>query len=141
MGLLGAVLSVHLFGMVMWIGGLFAALLALGAARAGDSIADRELQSKLARRAMRALAHPGAAIMVLTGVWMIFIYPQWIKEGWLHIKLTLVVVLIILDLIILKRLGQVRQREIAPGTARAWHGVIWILFIAIVLLAVFKPMQ
>lgn len=122
------VLAFHLLGMVLWIGGLFAALLALSAA-----------QPALARRGLRTLAHPGAAVTVVAGILLVWVNPVWMRQGWLHAKLALVVVLIVLDLVMTRALRTGAPGPPDAGRVRLWHSTVGIVFVVILFLAVLKP--
>jgi uncharacterized membrane protein len=47
---------------------------------------------------LKGLAHPGAAVMVISGIIMIGENPHYLREHWLQAKLLLVALLVILDL-------------------------------------------
>lgn len=144
---LDVVLALHLLGMVMWMAGLFAAQLALAAGASRQLPAEpdghapdaAEDHARWARRALRRLAHPGAAVTVVFGVVLIGLHPQWMRQGWLHVKLLLVVLLIVLDLVMTVRTGRAGRNPIEAGSVRRWHAFTWLLLAGIVFLAVLKP--
>ncbi|MGH9518989.1 MAG: hypothetical protein ACRD2D_05040 [Terriglobales bacterium] len=125
-GAVAWVLVFHMIGMVMWIGGLFLAMAAAGAGAA-----------ELAQRGLRRFAHPGAALMIITGALMMVLLPFVRDAMWLHVKLLLVLLLIVADLLVTARL-----RKSAPASrARlgVYHSAIGILFLGILILALVKP--
>ncbi len=134
----------HLIGMVFWIGGLLMAtqiLRADAAPETGPAVHDANLQ--LANRSLRAYAHPGAAIMVVTGVAMAVLlqreFHMLMREGWFHAKLLLVVVLIVFDLLLTRK---VRNLAVVPAQrqqAGMYHGIISALFLAILVLVILQP--
>lgn len=131
------ILTLHLAAMVLWIGGLF---MALAAAQPGAAEpAARAERARLAQKAMRRLAHPGAALMVVTGALMMYLVPGVALATWLHAKLTLVLILIVFDLALTFRLRQMPDREPTPGQLGLFHGAIGLLFALILILAVVRP--
>ena len=133
----------HLAGMVFWLGGLFMAVSAArpalsvaGSTASGPSAVER---ARLARKGLRSLAHPGAAIMVLSGASLIYLLPGVETAGWLQAKLTLVVVLIAVDLVLTFRLRRMPERELSAGQLAMFRGAIVVLFLLILILAVVKP--
>lgn len=122
----GWVLVLHLIGMVMWIGGLFMAMAAAGSGAPA-----------LAQKGLRRFAHPGAALMILTGGLMMFLLPYVRDAMWLHVKLLLVLLLIGADLMVTSRLKQ----EAPPSRARLGflHSAVGLLFLGILILALVKP--
>lgn len=125
-GAVGWVLVFHLIGMVMWIGGLF---MAMAAATSGAA--------ELAQKGLRRFAHPGAALMIITGALMMVLMPFVRDAMWLHVKLALVLLLIVVDLLVTARL----RKGAAPGRMRLgmYHSAVGILFLGILILALVKP--
>jgi putative membrane protein len=89
----------HALGVVLWAGGLIAlgtALVAIGRARAGEGAAALSAATATAR-----LMDIGAALAIVCGMWVIVgtkaaLGAQWaLKQPWMHIKLTLVVVVLL----------------------------------------------
>lgn len=134
---IGWVLVFHLAGMVMWIGGLFLALAAAGAP--GDAPDARVQRARLAQKGMRSFAHPGAALVILSGGLLLVLAPGAAQAGWLHAKLMMVVVLIAADLVLTFRLRRMPDHEPSPGQLGTYHGVISLLFLLILALALVKP--
>jgi protoporphyrinogen IX oxidase len=138
---LGWALAAHIVGLVFWIGGLLAATQALAGRSRESSAEARAVLASLARKLLKSLAHPGAALTVIAGVAMLRIRPADLQQGWLHVKLMLVLVLMAADLLMTVRVRAVQdgRAEIGAGRARLEHGVIALLLLAIVILAVIKP--
>ncbi|HXJ96769.1 MAG TPA: CopD family protein [Terriglobia bacterium] len=134
-------LVAHIAGIVLWVGGLLAACHLLSGRERETAI---EVQGSLARRArelLKALAHPGAAITVAASIALLLSKPTDLQQVWLHIKLTLVVILIAADLLLTVGVHGLVSRgtAISAGRLRLTRGVIVLLFLAIVFLAVVKP--
>lgn len=135
------VLVAHIAGIVFWVGGLLAASQVLAGRERETSPEARVALARLAGRLLKALAHPGAAITVLAGIVILGIKPEDFQRGWLHAKLGLVVILIAADLLLTVSVRALVGRgiEIPARRVRLTHGVIALLFLAIVILAVVKP--
>jgi len=90
-------------------------------------------------------AVPGAVLTLATGFGMLALEPAgWFHTaGWLHFKLDLVFILVVLHAVTLvkhRRLARQRaDQEIRRGFYAASHGVIGLLLIAIIVLAVVRP--
>lgn len=131
------VLVFHLFGMVLWIGGLFLALAAASAR--SDDVAARAQRARLAQKGMRQFAHPGAALMILSGALLMYLLPGVRMAPWLHAKLALVVVLIVFDLLLTFRLRRMPDHEPSPSQLGMFRGVVGVLFVLILILVLVRP--
>jgi uncharacterized membrane protein SirB2 len=92
---------------------------------------------------LKGLAHPGAAVMVISGVILIGENLPYLREHWLQEKLLLVALLVILDLRVYFRTtaflagrAELRRRE-----CMALHGGISLVFFAILILVLLKPFR
>jgi uncharacterized membrane protein SirB2 len=90
---------------------------------------------------LKGLAHPGAALMVISGIIMIGENPHYLREHWLQAKLLLVALQFILDLRVYFRTTaflagrvELRRRE-----CMALHGGISLVFFGILILVLLKP--
>src|SRR5208283_2934074 len=88
----------HIIGLVFWLGSLLVVTQILAIHTGETSSETRATLGRLESKLLRGLAHPGAAIMVITGSVLLSLNPSYLREHWLHAKLLLVVVLIALDL-------------------------------------------
>src|ERR1039458_9477414 len=88
----------HVIGLVFWLGGLLVETHTLAIHTEEDSPETRAALGRLESKLLRGLAHPGAAIMVITGFILVGHDPNLLQQHWLHAKLLLVVILIALDL-------------------------------------------
>lgn len=133
-------LVAHIVGVILWMGGLLIATQLL--ARLGQASEEaRATLARLARKTLKSVAHPGAAVAVLAGIAMVVIQPAYLGQAWLHIKFALVVILIALDLLVTVRFRAYEKggAEIRPRQARLAHASIALLFLAIAMVAVLKP--
>jgi len=131
----------HLIGLVFWLGSLLAVTHIMAAEAGEDLPAVRARLRRLASKLMRGLAHPGAAIMIITGVLLVAQNPHYLRQHWLHAKLLLVAVLIGLDLRVYKRAGALGGDKAGPTRREctAYHGAISLVFFLILILVLLKP--
>lgn len=131
----------HLIGLVFWLGSLLVVTHVLAVHTEEPSLEGRAALGRLEMKLFRGLAHPGAALMVITGIILIAENPRYLLEHWLHAKLLLVIVLITLDLRLYFRskaflAGKIELRR---GECMALHGTIALVFFAILILVLLKP--
>jgi len=137
----GWILVFHLTGLVFWLGSLLVVTHIL-AFHSEEPFAEvREALGRLEVKLLKGLAHPGAAVMVISGILLIGGNPHYLHERWLQAKLVLVALLIILDLRVYFRARaflagsvELRRRE-----CMALHGAISLVFFAILILILLKP--
>ena len=87
-------LVAHVFGFVLWIGGLLSSTAALGKHAKASAPEVREALARAARSSLRGLADPGATVAILAGIFLISTNSHYfLRAPWLHVKLTFVVLL------------------------------------------------
>jgi putative membrane protein len=135
------ILVFHLTGLVFWLGSLLVVTHILAIHTEEPSTEGRAALGRLEMRLLKGLAHPGAALMVITGITLIVENPHYLREHWLHAKLLLVIFLIILDLRVYFRIKaflagriELRRRE-----CMVLHGAISLVFFGILILVLLKP--
>ncbi len=137
---LGWTLVFHIIGIVMWIGGLLAVTQIMAQSAAATEPAAREAYASMARRALNALAHAGLVLTVGSGVILLFLIPPAMRmAAWLHIKLTLVVLLIGLDIWLARMVNRMPAKMPARGRAGMMHGLFASLFFVILILVLLQP--
>ncbi len=110
-----ALVATHLVANVVWIGALLSVALLVGRA---PWMADPAEVGMLARRLYARLAVPAFLGSVATGLARILLNPQaYVHLAWLHAKLALAVVVVVLHFII-----GARAEKVASGNARAGRG-------------------
>jgi uncharacterized membrane protein len=136
------ILVFHLIGLVFWLGSLLVVTHVLAIHAEEPSTAARAALGRLEMTLFKGLAHPGAALMVITGVILIAEHPHYLREHWLHAKLLLVALLVVLDLRVYFRTTaflagrvELRRRE-----CMALHGAISLVFFGILILVLLKPL-
>src|ERR1700688_4416208 len=126
--------------MVIWIAGLFyLPRLLVYHADAGHGISVERF--RVMERRLFILMSVGATATVLLGMAMIVAAPAYLKMGWLHVKLTLVLLLIGYHLLCFKFVRDFAhdRRTHTAKWFRAFNEVPSLLLVGIVILAVVKP--
>ena len=131
----------HIIGLVFWLGSLLVVTQVLAIHAEEPSPETRATLGRVESKLLRGLAHPGAAIMVITGMMLLVQEPGYLQQNWLHIKLLLVAILIALDLRLTFRARAFQQGrvELSRRECLALHGAISFVFLAIVILVLVKP--
>jgi putative membrane protein len=120
-------LVVHVFGIVLWIGGLLmtAALLVQHAKEAAPEA--RAALTRMEKKSLRMMADPGALLTVAAGITLIFTNKSYyLHATWLHFKLVFVVILIGLHGYI-----GVTAKSVQMGKRQMTAGQAWLLFAAV----------
>ena len=133
----------HLISMVTWFAGLFyLPRLFVYHAMSDDKISIERFKV-MERKLYYGITMPSMIITLLLGFWMLYDYAWavWGKMGWLHVKLTLLAILVGYHFYCGKLLKDFKND-------RNTHSHVWyrwfneapvIVLIAVVLLAVMKP--
>jgi putative membrane protein len=131
----------HIIGLVFWLGSLLVVTQILALHTEEASSETRATLGRLESKLLRGLAHPGAAIMVITGIVLVSREPSYLREHWLHAKLLLVVVLIALDLRLTFRVRALQQGKahLSRRECTILHGAISLVFLVILILVMIKP--
>ncbi len=130
-------LVVHILALVFWIGGLLIATTLLAQHTQETSPEVRQALGRLETKILRAMANPGALLSVLTGVLLISTNPSYyLRAGWLHAKLVLVVVLIGLHWVVYSRTKAfvAGRIELQRRDCLTLHGAIALIFLGILIL-------
>jgi putative membrane protein len=134
------ILAFHVFGVILWMGSLLvlSSLLGLVADEVGVS---KERFLVAARRLFDFSANGGAMATIGFGIWLIFLDPGVLRQGWLHIKLLLVVVIIVMHARLYRRINAL-EAEPSGANRREFamtHGILSALLLAILLLVFLRP--
>ncbi len=132
----------HIIFMVTWFAGLFyLPRLFVYHAAATDTIS-RERFKMMERKLYYYITTPGAVLTILFGLWMIsFNFHGYMSMQWLHIKLSLVILLILYHIYLGKLLNDFAKDRDQHSTTffRIINEIPAIFLMAIVILAVVKP--
>src|SRR5208283_2284949 len=116
----------HMIGLVFWVGSLLAVTHILAIHTQEASPEARATLGRVEAKLLKGLAHPGAAIMVITGFVLAAHNPNYLRQHWLHAKLLLVVIMVVLDLRLTfrARAFQEGKIELTRGECMGLHGAI-----------------
>ena len=131
----------HIIGLVFWLGGLLVVTHVVALHTEEPSAEGRAALGRLEAKLFRGMAHPGAALMVISGSILLFLHPSFLHQFWLQLKLALVVVMIGLDLRLYFRTrafiaGRIQMRR---KECMALHGAIALVFSLILILVLTRP--
>ena len=131
----------HIISVITWFAALFyLPRLFVYHAMAEDEIS-RERFKIMERKLYRGIMNPSAVVAIGLGIAILVVQPFWLLQGWLHIKLALVALLVIYHWYC----GRLLR---AFAEDRNHHTHIWyrwfnempvLILIAVVLLVVLKP--
>ncbi len=130
----------HVVAMVTWFAGLFyLPRLFVYHADAADWISVERF--RIMERRLFMLMSIGAIATVVLGIAMIVAAPAYLKMGWLQVKLTLVLLLIVYHLLCFKFLRDFAhdRRTHSAKWFRAFNEVPSLLLLGIIILAIVKP--
>ncbi|MHC4550891.1 MAG: CopD family protein [Planctomycetota bacterium] len=118
----------HLLGVVLYAGGLLALTRLLGHAVRYEAAASRADAYRTFKRMHVLVDWAGLVLMVGTGLWLLLADPlhkAYFKQGYFHLKLTCIVVLIVCDVLLTAKLFRLRGEGPQPGPNffRILHGV------------------
>jgi putative membrane protein len=133
-GMTAWTLVFHILGLVFWIGGLLIETNVLARHTQETSAEVRQALGRLEMRLLRAMADPGAALTLVTGIILIWTNPSYfLHAAWLHAKLALVVVLIGLHAVVRSRTKAfvAGRIELQRRDCMVLHGAISLIFLGI----------
>ncbi|WP_054890593.1 CopD family protein, partial [Pseudomonas sp. NBRC 111129] len=85
--------ALHIVSVVCWFAGLFyLPRLFVYHAQSQDSISQERFVT-MERKLYRGIMNPAMVATYVFGAWMLYLNPGWLSQGWLHAKLTLVILL------------------------------------------------
>ncbi|NND08545.1 MAG: protoporphyrinogen oxidase HemJ [Saprospiraceae bacterium] len=140
--------TLHIIGFVAWFAALFYLVrLFVYHAEAFDKVGDASTilarqYALMERRLFSMIATPAMVLTLIGGIGMLIINPGYFKLGWMHLKLTLVVLLIIYHHLCIPMMKKLQDGTLpmSPMRFRFFNEVPTILLVATVALAVFQSM-
>lgn len=125
--------ALHLIGVILW----FSSLLHVSRMVKTHSRAPGEAHptlSDIERRTQLFIGFPGAALTLITGVMMLAQNPGfYMKQGWMHGKLTLVIVAVVLEVLLFRAVRKWREAPGGIGLPLVLHILAGLIMIAIVI--------
>lgn len=134
----------HIVFVVAWFAGLFyLPRLFVYHVEAGEPVVRERL--KVMQRRLLAITHIGGVLAILFGLLTLGAFaqvnPGYLKQGWLHAKLALVVLLIGYHVMLVRLVAQFARDELRHSSRwlRLFNELPALLLIGIVLLVVLRP--
>lgn len=134
--------ALHIIFMVSWFAGLFYIVRLFiyhtEAQLKGET--ERKILSDqfkiMEKKLWWIITTPAMLLTVLFGVWMLILAPYYLEQGWMHIKLTFVVLLIVYHFITQKILLDVKNDRFkwTSNGLRVWNEVATLVLVAVVFL-------
>lgn len=149
-----ALLTLHIFGVTLWMGGAVVQYLFLTYSPAGGDTGKLQLRMQLTRRVYSMMIWHGMALIVISGVTIVFLFGlEWLRpRGFIHFKITLAALIILITYLgwrkfnIIRRLSETEnpdagQQQHLSETLHQWK--IYIILeltglACVVILGVFK---
>ena len=138
--------SLHLIFVITWFAGLFyiPRLFVYQIEAHHKSSPEKEILGKqlklMAKRLWTIITWPSAILATVFAIWLLILQPFWLQQGWMHVKLTFVFLLILYHLKTHQFYKQL-QKDVVRRTSnfmRLWNeGATFILF-SVVFLVILK---
>ena len=136
----------HIIGMVVWFAGLFYLVRLFIYHVEADGLSPeaqavlKPQYSLMEKRLANIITTPGMVVTVAMAIGLLVTNPGWLQQGWLHIKLAFVALLLAYHLFCYRLMGQLARGACtwSSGTLRAFNEAPTLLLVVIVMLAVFK---
>lgn len=136
----------HIIGVVVWFAGLFYLVRLFiyhVEAEQQPEPARSILKSQyelMERRLYDIITTPGMVVTVAMAIGLLYTQPEWLKQGWMHLKLGFVAVLLGYHYYCQRLMKQLAAGECRWGSKqlRAFNEAPTVLLLVIVLLVVFK---
>lgn len=133
--------ALHVVSMVAWMAGmLYLPRLFVYHVEAGAGSPQAKTFAVMEQRLLRLIMNPAMVVVWLTGLWLVYAGEHW-REGWLHAKVTLVLVMTGVHGLLAGS-----RRRLATGTDRRsarFYRILnegpTLLLIGIVVLVIVKP--
>lgn len=133
--------ALHIIAMVCWFAGLFYLPRLFVYHTMSKDEASRERFSVMERKLYRGIMTPAMIATLVFGIALLVLVPGWMSQGWMHAKLTLVVLLVGYHHVcgaMYKRLARGENKR-SHVFYRWFNEAPVLLLIAIVILVVVKP--
>ncbi|MHC4340774.1 MAG: CopD family protein [Planctomycetota bacterium] len=119
---------IHLLGLVVYVGGFLALTRWLGHAVRFETAQAREDAYRVLRRMHKFVDWGGLALMLIAGLWLLLADPMgklYLKQGYFHMKLFFVLVLLVCDAALSVKLFRMKGEGPQPGAVyfKVLHGL------------------
>ena len=138
--------ALHLIFVITWFAGLFyiPRLFVYQIEAFHKPSPEKEILGKqlklMAKRLWFIITWPSAILAIVFAIWLMILVPSWIEQGWMHVKLAFVVLLIMYHIKTHMYFKQLQNDEVkvTSNFMRMWNeGATFILF-AVVFLVILK---
>ncbi len=138
--------TLHIVGVVVWFAGLFY-LVRLFIYHVEAEALEEPLRSAfqqqytlMERRLANIITTPGMVVAVAMAVGLLVAQPIWLKQGWMHAKLAVVLALLAYHWFCYRLMGQLRQGSCrwSGRQLRALNELPTLMLVMVVMLVVFK---
>lgn len=143
---LGTVKALHIIFVVSWFAGLFYIVRLF--IYHTESLQKPEVKGKILRDQFEIMERklwyiitwPAMVLTIVFGIWMLILVPGYLAQGWMHLKLGFVVVLLVYHFACQRILNQLKRGVFnwSSGKLRIWNEVATLLLVAIVFIVVLK---
>jgi len=132
--------ALHLFGLLMWVAGLFAVYQSFYGAGKADEAGRRALLDH--GRKMAIAMDIGALITIGGGLGLLFGVGAslYMKMPWMHVKLTLVALLLAAHVFARIKLGKLRRGD-SSTPPEALFALLNLILVALLIMAIVKPFK
>lgn len=133
--------ALHLIAVISWMAGLLY-LPRLFAYHAGENIqATRAALSVMEKRLLKIIMNPAMIATWVLGLLMIWANPSVFEQGWMHAKLTCVILLSVLHMVFgrWRKTLEHGENTKSPKFYKLWNEAPTILMIVIVIMVIVKP--
>jgi len=138
--------ALHLIFMVSWFAGLFyiVRLYIYHTEAQEKPEQERTILSKqfelMESKLWWIITTPAMVLTILFGVWMLILSPIYLKMGWMHIKLSFIVLLLIYHFVSQNILFQLKKGQFKWSSTglRIWNEVATLVLVAVIFLVVLK---
>ena len=138
----GVLKALHVLGVITWMAGMFyLPRLFVYHAEAGPGTPQSETFKVMERRLLRAIMNPAMVATWAFGIGMLVMIPDWLSDGWLHAKLTLVAIMTVVHHLYARWRKTFERDENRRSVRfyRVWNEVPTVLLVGIVFLVILKP--
>ncbi|HTH83685.1 MAG TPA: protoporphyrinogen oxidase HemJ [Mucilaginibacter sp.] len=140
------VLAIHIIFVVCWMAGLFymVRLFIYHTEAQAKPEPDRTILSKqfeiMESKLWWIITTPSMYLVLAAGITLLYLQPVWLQMGWMHIKLTFVLGLVIYHFICQNKMKQMRNGiyKWTSTQLRFWNELATLFLFAIVFLVVLK---
>ena len=133
--------ALHIVAMVCWFAGLFYLPRLFVYHAMSEDAASKERFITMQRKLYRGIMIPSMIATLVFGIWLIALIPGYLQQGWLHAKLTLVVLLIGYHHVCGAQVKRFARGEKGRSHVfyRWFNEIPVLILLAVVILVVVKP--